>query len=366
MSRLALAAAVLSGCAATDPSSTQCSGKCDGDQPIPSCTAQQAGSIEVYPAGSTYYYLPDRWVVTRVSITTPIASDIFPADPFEASPYYAQCSVTLGVRPDAAPDAVASAKAALGADVVVAPTSAAQGERPVDVAFAPIDGLPAIDTSTAQFQSAGGGIDVTIAVPAVDCGALATMLVHRIAIANVSAKRTMTCTDGAVPVTVSTLGSQLAYETASVDDDSTIYGVIDRIWNAEQAGPTLVWEAQNGSAQHLCPNAPSVVGPLASPFDASIHATLDPAIAFGGTASLDDVHAAGQAAQDATVAFMQAVMQGCGAASDDATVRAFLARTDLSGSDYTGADNLVAQTYQQAGSLAAYDPSAEHQSWPFE
>src|SRR5512140_3839397 len=110
-----IAFVALTGCVTSSAdSTTPCEGKCDGDAPIPSCTAQQAGPLAVYPAGNEFYYLPDRFVVTKLSIATPIASDIFGSG-FSASPYYNQCPLTIGLRLDAAADAVAAARAALGA-----------------------------------------------------------------------------------------------------------------------------------------------------------------------------------------------------------------------------------------------------------
>ena len=362
----AFAFVALAGCVTSSTDSSQpCNGKCDGDAPIPSCTSQQAGPLAVYPAGNQFYYLPDRFVVTKLSIATPIASDIFGSG-FSASPDYDQCPLTIGLRLDAAADAVAAARAALGADLSVAPTSST-GAHPFDIAFATIDGLPPIDLSTAHYASgSAGSIEMTVAVPAADCSVLTTVLVHQVGIATVSSQRAMTCSGGSVPVTVSTIGSQLAYDITAVDDDSTIYGVLEQIQSAQQAPALLDVYAQNPTPEQKCPNAAQVVPSLVAPFDSAIH-QLDPIIAWGDNeVTLDQVHAAGQAAQDATVAFMSSVMQGCGSPLDDAGVRAYLSRTDLSGDDYTGADNLVAQTYGAAGALAAYDPASEHQPFPFE
>ncbi len=360
---------VLAGCATTADSTTDCTGKCDGDQPVPSCTAQRAAGLDVYSAGSVYYYLPDRWVVTKMSIHTPITSDLFD-NRFSSSPDYGLCPLTIGVRPDAAPDAVAAAKAALGgAQLEVAPTSAT-GADPVDLQFASIAGLPPIDLSQARYASgADGSIEVTIPVAGADCSVLTTMLVHQIALTQVSSQRTMTCNGdpGSIAVTVSSAGSQLGYDNTAVDDDNTIYFVLDQINSAQQAPGVLDYYAQNPVPEGMCPNAPQVLPQLVPQLDSAVHA-LDPIIAWGdGHVTLDDVHAAGQALQGATVQFMQNVMQGCGTTADAAAVTAYLSRTDLSGNnDYTGVDNLVAQTYRAAGALAAFDPSQAHQSFPFE
>ena len=356
----------LAGCVTSSANSAQpCEGKCDGDAPLPSCTAQQAGPLAVYPAGDQFYYLPDRFVVTKMSVQTPVASDIFGSG-FSASPDYGLCPLAIGVRLDAAPDAVAAARAALGAQVSVAPTSST-GAHPFDLAFATIDGLPPIDLSTADYAArADGSFEITIPVPEADCSVLTTVLVHQVGITSVSSQRTMTCSGGSVPVSVSTLGPQLSYDITAVDDDNTIFGALEQIQAAQQAPALLDYYAMQPVPEGKCANAAQVVPSLVPPFDSAIH-QLDPIIAWGDNSiTLDQVHAAGQAAQDATVAFMQAVMQGCGTTADDAAVRAYLGRTDLSGDDYTGADNLVAQTYRAAGALATYDPAQEHQSFPFQ
>lgn len=348
------------------PPSCAGGGKCDGTQPIPSCSVQQVGALDVYAAGTVDYYLPDRWVVTNVSIATPIAPDIFPSEPFDRSPYFDTCRLTLGLRPDADPAAVAAARAQLG-DIAlqVAPTTAAG--RPVEVTFATVEGLPPLETSRATFRATDGGLEMMVPVPAGSCSAFATLLVHQRAIVSITSQRTMACEGGTVPVTVTSPGAQLTYETPGVDDDSTIYDVLNDILAAEQAGPALANVAQDELPAPQCADAPSVLADLAQPFDDEIHATLDPTIPFDDeTVTLDQVHAAGQAAQDAALQLAEQVMQRCGAPGDEASVRAYLSRTDLGPSGYTGDDDLVAQTYRATGELATFDPATAHTLWRFQ